>query len=103
MKCSSMIFVFPDGIAKNSRFLEGHFPQDPIVPGAILLGLAAQKLGEAGIEIANIARMKFVRTLRPLQPFEINVDPSTSPSTVHWVSAGQTIAKAAVQLQASCD
>ena len=103
MKCSSKRYIFQDGLPAESGFLEGHFPENPSVPGAILIGLAAQQLCRDGYEIESISRMKFLQTLHPLQPFEITVTPETTPSEMLWNSQGQTIAKAIVHLRPARD
>jgi len=99
----SVRFDFPNGLKGTSRFLDGHFPGNPIVPGAILIGLAAQSLREAGYEIEKILRMKFVRPLHPSQPFEITYTQEKSASVLRWLSDGQPIAHASVQLRSIGD
>ena len=49
------------------RLCEGHFPGDPIVPGAYLAGLMAA-LGETllcGATLAEVTHCAFVRRVRP--------------------------------------
>lgn len=62
-------------IGADHPMLAGHFPGDPIVPGAYLLawviGQARGWLAARGETraVAGVARVKFLRPLRPDQPF----------------------------------
>jgi len=96
-------FDFPIGLERTSGFLDGHFPANPIVPGAILIGLAAQSLREVGYEIETILRMKFLHPLLPSQPFEITYKQEKSNFTLHWLSGGRSIARASVRLRSMHD
>ena len=66
-------FCLPDGFPEDSRFLDGHFPGNPIVPGAVILGYLAARLAAVDLAIAKVTRMKFIRLLRPEVPMEITV------------------------------
>jgi 3-hydroxymyristoyl/3-hydroxydecanoyl-(acyl carrier protein) dehydratase len=88
-----------DGIDPNSDFLDGHFPGNPIVPGAVLLGLAEQGLRDIGYEIKCVQRMKFLRQLIPDQPFEITVEIGSSLAKLTWSSGTETLANARVELR----
>ena len=58
----------------NHPALAGHFPNNPIVPGALVLDLVAQAFrNEAGkdIEILGLPRVKFLSPLKPKTPFKI--------------------------------
>ena len=66
-------FSLPDGFPEDSRFLDGHFPGNPIVPGAVILGYLAARLATVDLAIAKVTRMKFIRLLRPDVPMEITV------------------------------
>jgi 3-hydroxymyristoyl/3-hydroxydecanoyl-(acyl carrier protein) dehydratase len=67
--CFSLI----DGFPSDSAFLQGHFPGNPIVPGAVILGYLASRLATVDLTIAKVVRMKFIRLLRPDTPMEIDV------------------------------
>ncbi len=64
-------FVAESGISSESRFLDGHFDGNPIVPGAMILGHLAAWLAPSGKAIGRIDRMKFMRPLRPGVRFEV--------------------------------
>jgi hypothetical protein len=66
-------FSLPGGFPEDSRFLDGHFPGNPIVPGAVILGCLAARLEAVDLVIAEVTRMKFIRLLRPDVPVEISV------------------------------
>ncbi len=88
-----------DGICAKSRFLDGHFPGNPIVPGAVLLGLAEQALQDIGYEIKTIQRLKFLRQLSPDQPYEIEIEMSLPRARIAWISGTETLADARVELR----
>lgn len=92
-----------DGLPEDALFLDGHFPGNPIVPGAVLIGLASHSLREEGYEITSILRMKFMSPLPPAQPFEIDIQSGEKSSTLRIVSKGQTVADARVIVQAIRD
>ena len=66
-------FTLPGGFPADSRFLDGHFPGNPIVPGAVILGCLAARLAAVDLAIARVTRMKFVRRLCPDVPIQITV------------------------------
>jgi 3-hydroxymyristoyl/3-hydroxydecanoyl-(acyl carrier protein) dehydratase len=66
-------FVLRDGFSADSAFLQGHFPGNPIVPGAMILAYLSAHLAEAQWTIARVSRMKFSHVLRPETPLEIDV------------------------------
>lgn len=88
-----------DGICAKSRFLDGHFPGNPIVPGAVLLGLAEQALQDIGYEIKTIQRLKFLRQLSPDQPYEIEIEMALPRAKIAWISGTETLADARVELR----
>jgi 3-hydroxymyristoyl/3-hydroxydecanoyl-(acyl carrier protein) dehydratase len=54
--------------------LQGHFPDDPIVPGALLLtyvlgSLRARYSGQ--INVTGLQNVKFLSIVRPEEPFSI--------------------------------
>lgn len=66
-------FSLVDGFPASSAFLDGHFPGNPIVPGAVILGALAAQLAAVDLAIAKVGRMKFIRLLRPDVAMEITV------------------------------
>ncbi|MFK7944697.1 MAG: hypothetical protein AB8B85_17560 [Paracoccaceae bacterium] len=64
-------FTAETGIPADSRFLDGHFPGNPIVPGAMILAWLADRLAISGRAIERVERMKFTRPLGPATPFEV--------------------------------
>lgn len=59
-------------IGSDHPSLTGHFPGNPVVPGAMILALIIGELGriEPSLRIIGIGRAKFLTPLRPDQPFE---------------------------------
>lgn len=79
---SGHLFSNPHGFPADSRFLEGHFPDNPIVPGAVILAYLSRCLAEQGVRLQEIERMKFMRPLRPGTCFEIVVEGPAEASKV---------------------
>lgn len=59
-------------IGSDHPSLPGHFPGNPIVPGATILGSIIGEIGriEPSLRVIGIGRAKFLTPLRPDQPFE---------------------------------
>lgn len=91
-------FEFPEGLPEDSGFLDGHFADNPIVPGAVLLGFAAEGLSSHGQKIGKLARVKFLRQLKPSIPFEITCDIDGHCATITWITAEGPIAEARAKL-----
>lgn len=71
-------FSLPEGFPAGSAFLDGHFPGNPIVPGAVILGYLAARLREEGLGVRQVQRMKFSRPLRPETPFGVHLSSRAS-------------------------
>lgn len=94
-----MQLIRSEGVDPKSRCLDGHFPGNPIVPGAVLLGLAQQALRDIGYEIKCVQRMKFLRQLIPDQPYEITLEIGDTLAKLAWISGTETLANARVELR----
>jgi 3-hydroxymyristoyl/3-hydroxydecanoyl-(acyl carrier protein) dehydratase len=86
---------FEAGVPSGSPCLDGHFMGNPIVPGAMLLGIAATVLAKRGAEITKVQRMKFLRPLLPDVPYEIDV----TETAIVWRNDDGVIAQARVTLR----
>lgn len=93
------LFSCDAGFPADSLFLDGHFPGNPIVPGAVLLGQLARCLRPTGRGLARVDRMKFLRTLGPDTPFEITLLPGTGADRVEFRDALGPFATARVLLR----
>ena len=93
-----MIFSFPEGIARNARFLDGHFTDNPLVPGAILIGYAVARLRTQGYEVDQFLRVKFFGKLHPAVPFEITCDFGKSAAKLIWRAGDDVLVEARVRL-----
>lgn len=61
----------------------GHFPGQPILPGVVLLDLAARALQVAsGCTVTGIAQAKFLSPVRPGEP--LLLDCESSPTAVSF-------------------
>lgn len=79
--------------------IDGHFPGNPIVPGAVLLGFAADALSQEGWEIAEVTRVKFLRPLRPVIPFRIEITLANCSASISWLAGDVLIAQAKMVLR----
>ena len=89
---------FRNGVPATARCLDGHFPGNSIVPGAVLLGYAANAFADKGFQIASVVRMKFQRPLLPEQPFEIEIKRGSDAASMVWRTGDTVIAQARVTL-----
>ncbi|MFZ5571978.1 MAG: hypothetical protein ACOZF0_16385 [Thermodesulfobacteriota bacterium] len=61
-------------IGPDSPWFEGHFPDDPVVPGVAQLGMvleALRQLRQQSLTITEIRRIRFRRIIRPNEPIRI--------------------------------
>jgi 3-hydroxymyristoyl/3-hydroxydecanoyl-(acyl carrier protein) dehydratase len=80
-----------DCIAASHPALAGHFPGDPVVPGALLLARvarAAAKLADA--PLAGVPAVKFHAPLRPGERFEVELARSAGALVEFRVLRGDT-------------
>ena len=90
---SIRIFSLPSGFPREAAFFDGHFPGNPIVPGAVLLGWLSNQLSEEGLVIARIVRMKFLRPHGAAEPLEVAVTREGNSLEVEFRGAGGVVAK----------
>lgn len=55
-------------VPRQARFFEGHFPGDPIVPGAKLLELILSHLAATGVIDAYPVEIGFTKFVAPVPP-----------------------------------
>lgn len=87
-----------DGARRDAPCFDGHFPGDPITPGAVLIGHGARALRAAGRPLARITRVKFLRPLPPETPFEIEIEQSGDAAKLRWLAGDAVLAEARVVL-----
>ncbi|MEM0923292.1 MAG: hypothetical protein AAGF44_00685 [Pseudomonadota bacterium] len=91
------------GLTADAPCLDGHFPGNPIVPGAVLLAQAAEWLAEQGSEIAVVKRMKFLRPLPPESEFRIEMIRDQRSARLSWHADAGLLAEAQVTLAAPAE
>jgi len=66
-----------DEVSPAHPALAGHFPGNPIVPGALLLARVAHAAAQAfGAAVAEVPTVKFLAPLRPGERFDVGLDAS---------------------------
>lgn len=88
----------PFVIEADDPCLDGHFPGNPLVPGVVVLDLAARALDEmcgAPVQIGGITQVKFASPLRPGEPLmiECQVRPRARTASFRCASRGRLIAE----------
>jgi 3-hydroxymyristoyl/3-hydroxydecanoyl-(acyl carrier protein) dehydratase len=86
--CSIRPFSHKQDIQTNTRFeicidaahpaLSGHFPGNPIVPGALLLAEIGARLTVAGVIITGIRKARFTQSVRPMDHVQVDCRPDTN-------------------------
>jgi 3-hydroxyacyl-[acyl-carrier-protein] dehydratase len=92
-------FRSASGFPAESRCLDGHFPGNPIVPGAVILAYLSARLAGTGRALERVDRMKFQRTLLPGVPFEVRVAPGANADRAEFLDDKGVFATARVVLR----
>jgi 3-hydroxymyristoyl/3-hydroxydecanoyl-(acyl carrier protein) dehydratase len=87
------------GFPVESRFLDGHFAGNPIVPGAVILAYLAARLDATGRALARVERMKFQRALLPGVPFEVRLTATAGAGRAEFRDDAGVFATARVVLR----
>jgi 3-hydroxymyristoyl/3-hydroxydecanoyl-(acyl carrier protein) dehydratase len=86
-----MIRVSDEFSAAHPAF-PGHFPGNPIVPGALLLARVARAATAAfGAGIGGVPAVKFLAPLRPGERFEVEFDAPARAAVKFRVLRGETL------------
>lgn len=88
-------------IAATHPALPGHFPDDPVVPGAILLERAATAAERAWrVRIVGVTQAKFLRPLRPEQEAQLTLRRETQRAQWRILRSGELVASGVFELAA---
>src|SRR4029077_12857842 len=100
-----MTFELRRSITADHPSLPGHFPEEPLVPGVLILDevLAALRDWRKGCQITAIRKVKFLQPLKPEQPFTICLSTSNDDATgVNFCCRIEDQAMAEGQLEVYC-
>ena len=74
-------------VPEELYYLQGHFPQQPILPGVIqihwAIQLAASRLGVKPL-FSGIEALKFHRVIRPLTPLKLTLEQAEKTGKLHF-------------------
>jgi 3-hydroxyacyl-[acyl-carrier-protein] dehydratase len=83
---------FSDVVAASHPALAGHFPGDPIVPGALLVARVVRAAAPlAGGPLCAVPVAKFHAPLRPGERFEIELEPEREATIAFRVLRGDVV------------
>ncbi len=80
------------GIPPELLYLQGHFPDTPIVPGVALTDWAVQQAAEfAGCpaQVAGLARVKFHQVLQPRDNATLTLTPAQDGAAMDFVYSSE--------------
>lgn len=100
MADAERLFTLSEGFPADSPFLDGHFPGNPIVPGAMMLGYVEDYLSEFGLTIDRVRRMKFRRPLPPGRAIEVRLVEGSGEASVEFRDADGVVASGTLVLRA---
>lgn len=69
-------------VPADSPWFDGHFPDEPILPGVAQLAMVADLLGEAlgvPVTLTQISRVRFKQAIRPAETFTVRITPKEEP------------------------
>jgi len=70
----------------ESPWFDGHFPQEPILPGiaqiAVIIDLLRKSLGE-NLPVREVSRIRFKRKINPLDPLVVTVTLADNSAEMH--------------------
>lgn len=88
----------PAGVASDDLCLNGHFPGDPVVPGAVLLAEAVGWLFDEGLEVTHLRRVKFLSPLLPDVAYEIRASEGPRGLTLRWIAGDRLLAEGIAEI-----
>jgi 3-hydroxyacyl-[acyl-carrier-protein] dehydratase len=100
-----MTFEARRAIMADHPSLPGHFPDEPLVPGVLILDevLAALRDWQKDYELTAIRTVKFLQPLKPEQQFTINLSAKNGdPGEVNFCCRIEGRVVAEGQLEGSC-
>ena len=74
-------------VPEELYFLQGHFPQQPILPGVVQIHWAIKlAVARLGIEprFKGIEALKFHRVIKPLMPLKLTLEQAENTGKLHF-------------------
>lgn len=89
-------------VPSNLELFAGHFPGDPLVPGAVITHWVCDELRKLNnIDIESVATIKFFQPLRPSERLNIKYSLSSDKAKFVGEVASTIICKGSLRLKAS--
>jgi len=79
-------------VAADDPALQGHFPGHPVVPAALLLRFVQRTLEAAGLRLAAIESVKFLRPVGPGDEIDVSVAAQAGRGSMTLRVGGETVA-----------
>ena len=83
----------------TEKFFQGHFPEAPVLPGVVQLGLAveeARKVGGFAAPLSEVKKMKFVQVIEPGQDILLRVAKKNEREAEYEFSRGGKLCSSGV-------
>lgn len=83
--------------APNSQYFLGHFPDNPIVPGVLLLEISLRLLAKAlnisrsKVVVKKLKKISFMKPVFPNSPVEIELDRKMNDTIIRGTNLGEAI------------
>jgi len=78
---------FEINVPEELFFLQGHFPQQPILPGVVQIHWAVKlAVARLGVEplFKGIEALKFHRVIKPLTPLKLTLEQAENTGKLHF-------------------
>jgi 3-hydroxyacyl-[acyl-carrier-protein] dehydratase len=80
-------------VPANAIWFDGHFPDEPILPGVAQLSMVVDLIGDAlghHVTTAQVSRVRFKQAIRPAETMTVQITPKEDPLAFGFrISSGE--------------